>query len=275
MRIGIAVGIVATILVFGYLYNYRQRMTRPISATEHRELIHRTLSNHVKMSESESLPYRLFAPNSVNDTTPLPLVLYLHGAGGRGTDNAEQLDIIVDLLTSKSHQDAYRSYVMAPQCPKGRQWVDLKNESPPYLNYDQNAIPESEYLTMVRKALDEIKKTHNVDLNRIYAIGFSMGATGTWDLITRYPDMFAAALILNGRSDPTKAARIKNIPLAVYHGKFDRISPIENAREMISQLSSFDGNVIFKELFWGHGIPRVVFEKHKPFMWLFKQKKAI
>jgi predicted peptidase len=106
-------------------------------------------------------------------------------------------------------------------------------------------------------------------------MGFSMGATGTWDIITRHPDKFAAAIILNGRSDPSKAQKISGLPLWVFHGKFDKISPITNPRTMIKQLRKFESKVIYEELFWGHGIPRIALKERNLFPWLFSHKKTL
>jgi predicted peptidase len=126
---------------------------------------------------------------------------------------------------------------------------------------------------MVRKIIKKIRSNYHVDGKRIYIIGYSMGATGVWDIITRHPKTFAGAIILNGRSDPSQASQISSLPLWVSHGKFDRVSPISNAREMIAQINKLDGNVIFKELYWGHGITRVALSGQAPFRWLFKQQK--
>ncbi len=81
----------------------------------------------------------------------------------------------------------------------------------PLRHYDQDAIQEEVYLQMVVQLMDELKNNLPVDHHRLYVMGFSMGATGTWDIITRHPEEFAGAVIMNGRSNPTKTEKIKNL----------------------------------------------------------------
>lgn len=249
-------------------------MVSPVTEEQRKEIAGRmTAHTFVSSNLNSSIPYRLYAPQLVKKGSKVPLVLYLHGSDGSGDDNYRQLNEIVDLLTSVSFQKEFPSYVLVPQCPRGHQWVDLRNERLPLQNYDQDALQESVYLRMVMELLGDFKEKSSVDLSRLYVVGFSMGATGTWDIITRHPDEFAAALILNGRSDPSKAYKIKELPIMVFHGMFDRVSPLSNAQVMMEELGKVDSPVIFNKLFWGHGIPRIVMRKPATFSWLFSKKK--
>ncbi len=267
--------IIFLVIIVGILlFSYRNRMVASISVKQRSEVAGRT-TTHVFDSDklSASLPYRLYSPAVSEISRKIPLILYLHGAGGRGDDNYRQLNGIVDLLTSDSFQKKYPSYVLVPQCPHGHQWVDMKCGKRPLRNYDQDAIQEGVYLQMVMKLIGRLKDNLPVDSSRLYVMGFSMGATGTWDIITRHPEEFAAAVILNGRSDPTKAHKIKNLPIMVFHGKFDRVSPINNARQMIEELKTLGSPVEYKELFWGHGITRIAMREQTIFPRLFSHNK--
>src|SRR5678816_3978998 len=72
-----------------------------------------------------SLPYRLYVPPGYDAAQKYPLVLNLHGAGERGTDNCAQfanggfLTFVSDTAEAK-----YHAFMLAPQCPSDQQWVD-------------------------------------------------------------------------------------------------------------------------------------------------------
>lgn len=249
-------------------------MVAPLSQEQRLEIAARTTPYTFESHNLNSLlPYRFFAPQGIEKNSKLPLVLYLHGSDGNGDDNFRQLNEIVELLTSAAFQQEFPSCVLVPQCPRGHQWVDIKNERLPLQNYDQDALQESINLKMVMELIDKYKNNDLVDADRIYVIGFSMGATGAWDIVTRHPDDFAAAVILNGRSDPSKANKIRKMPLMVFHGKFDRVSPISNAKAMVENLQMQGSPVIFKQLFWGHGITRIATRDSSLFEWLFSKSK--
>lgn len=265
--------VVLSVLLGLFLISYRNRIVAPLSIEQRDNLLKQTTASVFKGAGGENvLPYRLYVPRSVNEED-LPLVLYLHGAGGRGTDNVSQLEVPVDVLLSSELQQQYPSVVVVPQCPRGQEWVNVTCSTFPLQNYDQDSLAEAAYLKMVVELLGTLQDRFSIDSQRIYVIGFSMGATGAWDIITRHPEIFAGAIIYNGRSDPSKAFKIKAMPLQVFHGKFDKVSPVANARKMITELKKMDSPVIFDELYWGHGIPRLASRKEGLFPWLFSQKK--
>ena len=72
----------------------------------------------------DSLNYRIYAPERVEAGRRYPLVLFLHGAGERGDDNAMQLQWGVWPIVSYMKSKGIDGYLIAPQCPKGKQWVD-------------------------------------------------------------------------------------------------------------------------------------------------------
>jgi predicted peptidase len=268
-------GIIAFVIACGFLYSYRQKMYRVHTDQGRMKMVERSEAKYIDLGQSEQLPYRLFSPDPVNSSGRMPLIVYLHGAGGRGNNNINQLENVVQFVTSDGFQQEFRSFVLVPQCPGGHEWVDIKDPSGPLKNYNQDDIPETIYLKAVIKIIDKMVAADQVDPKRLYIMGFSMGATGTWDFITRHPEKFAAAVIFNGRSDPSKAQRISRLPLWVFHGKFDKISPITNPRPMIEQLRKFDSKVIYKELFRGHGIPGIAIKERNLFPWLFSQRKSL
>jgi predicted peptidase len=128
--------------------------------------------------QSTTLPYRLFIPDNYNPTKKYPLVLALHGSGNRGSDNLQHIQS-TRLATSWAdpvNQTQYPCFVVAPQCPLNQSW---------------NVEPIA---ATVSDLLDSLTREFNIDLNRQYITGLSMGGYGTWDMITRFPNRFAAAI---------------------------------------------------------------------------------
>ena len=158
-------------------------------------------------SKQGSFKYRVRPPDKVEPGKKYPLVLLLHGAGGRGDDNRGQ---IVDAsggaaLDKMGVSGNYGAYVMAGQVPLNEQWVDV-----PWSSTDHEMPKISKSMRPMLKALDAFiaDKNNQVDPQRIYVIGLSMGGYGTWDAIQRRPKLFAAAVPICGGGDKRLAKRI-------------------------------------------------------------------
>ena len=136
------------------------------------------------------LKYRVRRPDRVEDGKKYPLVLLLHGAGGRGDDNLGQIKDAGGgaALDRMGVSGKFGAYVMAGQVPKGKLWVDV-----PWSTLDHEMPKVSESMQMMLAALDAFvaDAKNQVDPKRIYVIGLSMGGYGTWDAIQRRPDLFA------------------------------------------------------------------------------------
>lgn len=180
-----------------------------------------------------SLPYRLLTPKAEPDQR-YPLVLFLHGAGERGADNRNQLTHGVRPLLDI--QERFPCFVAFPQCPEGRQWVNV-----PWAggSYSTERVKESEEL---RAAIDLVRALQTefpdaIDPGRLYVMGLSMGGYGTWDAAVRHPGLFAAAVPVCGGGDPSKADAIRRLPLWAFHGDRDTVVPPAASRDMIEALT--------------------------------------
>ena len=216
------------------------------------------------------LLYRLYTPPVKGK---LPLVISLHGAGGRGDDNKSQLNDIVSFFTSSKLQKKYPCFVFAPQCPVGKKWLNTVT-SYPFDHYNQSEIPESKQMKMVIKVIHQLIEKYPVDTNKIYIMGFSMGASGTWDIITRYPDLFTAAALFSGVSDTTTAVKVTHIPIWAFHGDRDNIAPVRLNQEMQAAINNLGGNcklTIFKNT--GHDCSGKAVHYPGFVDWLFDQHK--
>ncbi|MBN1998121.1 T9SS type A sorting domain-containing protein [candidate division KSB1 bacterium] len=186
--------------------------------------------------QGTTLPYRLCKPDGYNPSFLYPLVLALHGAGERGTDN--EIHILLHRMATSwadsVNQKKYPCFVLAPQCPEGNDWNDYNHENRDAYRVDE--VPNSNEMLTVVDMLDSLIAVFPVDTNRLYVTGLSMGGYGTWDVISRYPNKFAAAIPMSGGGDSTVVDRIKHIPVWNFHGEKDSTVPVSESRKMIDAL---------------------------------------
>ncbi len=221
----------------------------------------------------DDMPYRLMNPIALEAGKSYPVIVSLHGGGGKGTDNRKQLRDWNRLLAEDKRRTDYPCYMLAPQADRLWDAKHLKNI----------------------KAI--IKELPSVDMTRIYMLGHSMGGHGTYILIQIDPNYFAAAAPSAGSGlkrteEFITASVIKDIPIWAFHGDKDRVCPYERDLQLFNEMKTLGGNM--KLTTWagdGHGVsakmitdgdngstqlssdrcdPESVFMK-----WLFAQKRAL
>ena len=218
-----------------------------------------------------SLPYRIYWPEGVENTSPTALVVFLHGAGERGSDNERQLIHGTRDLLRYSIERQEPLIIVAPQVPLDERWVDVA--------WDERVhrMPEhpSESMSMLMGLLSELTSDSRVDRDRVYITGLSMGGFGTWDLIARWPDTFAAALPVCGGGDTDSAARIKDIPIWAFHGSDDAVVIPERSRDMIQALQQVGGNPRYTEYpEVGHDSWTETYQNFEVLDWFFSQQRG-
>jgi len=193
------------------------------------------------MIASTNMPYRLCRPYGYDQGKKYPLVLFLHGAGERGTNNTSQLtaNAGATVWAKTTNQQKNPCFVLAPQCGNDKQWVNTNWSNGSYV---QNNIPISEQLSMAMALLDSLCTVYPIDQTKIYITGISMGGYGTWDAITRFPNKFAAAIPMCGAGDPTKANLIATIPIRCFHSSDDPIVPVKGTRDMVKAINALGPN---------------------------------
>ncbi len=187
--------------------------------------------------QGTTLPYRLFVPENYVPTKQYPLVLALHGAGERGSDNLIHIRSyrLATAWADPVNQARYPCFVVAPQCPLNRFWD---------ADFGQPITPE---LATVNNLVDSLSQEFSVDVNRLYVTGLSMGGFGAWDLITRFPNRFAAAIPLSAGFFPEAAAGIAHIPVWNFHGALDDVVPVSFSREMIAALEQAGQTAVYTD----------------------------
>jgi MYXO-CTERM domain-containing protein len=222
-----------------------------------------------------TLPYRLFKVKNPVVGTKYPLILFLHGAGERGDNNTAQLmaNMGAKVWATDANQAKHAAYVIAPQCPADKQWVDT-----PWANgsYMLDSVPISDQLTTALEIADEVAEEFSTDPARQYITGLSMGGFGTWDAIMRNPTRFAAAIPVCGGADPTKADLLKDLPIWTAHGDMDTVVPLKGTQDMVAALMGAGSDVEYSEYPGvGHDAWTPTYGNQAIIDWLFTHQRPI
>lgn len=156
-------------------------------------------------------PYRLYVPPSYKGDKPNPLVVALHGMGG--DENS-----MFDGYKSRMLQDQADKYGWLLVAPKGRDSASM-----------YRGMAEQDVLDVIA----QVRSACNVDANRIYATGHSMGGFGSWSIAISRPDLFAALAPVAGGGNPSDMAKIRHTPQIIVHGDNDRTVNVSSSRNMV------------------------------------------
>lgn len=217
------------------------------------------------------LPYQLMTPQHKTASQRYPLVVLLHGSGERGIDNAAQMKNGVHAFVEEDMRQKHPCYLLLPQCPPEQRWGGSSRDAKLVFDENNPTVPGRLLIELIEKTL---KENPDIDRNRVYITGLSMGGFGTFDALMRRPDLFAAGMPLCGGGDPVHAARIKNIPLWVFHGKLDEVVLPRFSRDMVDALKKAGGKVQYTEYSTlGHNVWDVTYYNPAVLEWLFSQQK--
>ena len=172
------------------------------------------------------MSYRLMKPMVFDSNKRYPVIVSLHGGGGRGADNRKQLRDWNKLLADKQRRSDHPCYVLAPQTTRLWNASDLKN---------------------IKRVIAALP---SVDMDRIYILGHSMGGHGTYILIQIDSSYFAAAAPsagsgLHKTGEFIDASLIKDVPIWSFHGDKDKVCPIERDQKLFAEMKKLGGNMKF------------------------------
>ena len=219
------------------------------------------------------MPYRLFRPAR---SGKLPLVMYLHGSGGLGTDNQKQMGLGnvfgTRVWALPENQKAHPCYVVVPQTDRG--WLRYGDPAPG----DSVARPIAGLGDGARVALeiiDVLRKEFPIDESRIYLTGQSMGGGGVWHMTAHKPRLFAAAVACCGSASVESAVMSAGTPVWNFHGDGDKTVPVSVSRERLSALRKAGGHPLSTEYPGvGHNVWEWAYTEPSLAKWLFAQKRA-
>lgn len=223
------------------------------------------------MSNGEILPFRYHAPEKVERGKMYPLVLLMHGAGSRGTNNVNQIRHGGTQLFDWARRRGEKFFFIAPQCPDGKQWVDV-----PWSNTSHRMKREpTPGLAGAFAIVNDVMRREPVDPSRVYVMGISMGGYATWELLQRRPGLFAGALPCCGGGDVHLAWKLRDIPIWAFHGSVDTTVPTSRSREMVAALWAVDGKIRYREYPGvAHNCWTLTFDDDSVFDWLFAQRRG-
>ncbi len=195
--------------------------------------------------EAVSARYRLLRPKTLVPGECYPLVLFLHGAGERGSDNARQLKYFPARMAEPEMQTAFPAFVLAPQCASDVWWVDFEGDrnNPPELKATLNTQSR-----LALQALDDVMEREPVDADRVYLTGLSMGGYGSWAIAAADPERFAAVVPICGGGELAQAPKLVGLPIWAWHGDADRAVNVECSRQTVAAIRKAGGQVRYTEL---------------------------
>ena len=227
---------------------------------------------------TDSLPYRILLPKNFDSTKEYPLLLFLHGAGERGNDNEAQLYHLSNFFLSYEFRNSFPSIIIFPQCPKNSYWAKIKGiPNPKYPTQKESFsdnLPENSQLLIVESLLSNIENTYKIDPNKRYMAGLSMGGMGTFELVARNPNYFAAGIAICGGANPNWAKFFKKTPLWIFHGLKDNVVPPELSINIYNSIKTYNSEsklTLYENV--GHNSWDPAFEEVEIMNWLFSFKK--
>lgn len=202
----------------------------------------------VYIAKGDTLPYRILFPENFDPSKQYPLVLFLHGAGERGNNNEAQLTHGGKLFLKEDIRKDYPAIVVFPQCPKDSYWsnVDIRTSDSGKREFHfQRRGKPTKAMALLLGLTKRLTDKPFVDKGQIYVGGLSMGGMGTFEMLRRKPQLFAAAFAICGGDNPKNVKKYKHVPLWIFHGAKDDIVPPESSELVVNALREKGADVKF------------------------------
>jgi predicted peptidase len=215
----------------------------------------------------EAIVYHLFVPPDYDAAKKYPIILWLHRAAGRGSDNFSQLwggnFAGSHFRAIPANQAKYHAFVLAPQVDATKGWARPHTNTPPVA------------IRVALEILDTIEKQYSVDSAREYVVGQSMGGEGVWAALSIAPERFAAAITLCGYGDAHMVPRVAKVPVWIFQGEGDPLLPVSPAWEWVAELRKAGGTPKYSEYpSIGHNVWDVAFSEPGLAEWLFSYQSG-
>jgi predicted peptidase len=211
--------------------------------------------------------YRFLKPRKIELNKKYPLVLVFHGSGAIGTNNTSQMGVLSKMWLLPENREKYPVYVLSPQFP-----IRSSNY---HLDETRNVkvSKSNEHLDLVLKSIDSLIVNENIDGDRIYVMGFSMGGATTSNAISKRPDLFASAINISGISQFDKMDELLEMPIWIVHGSLDTDNFPQSNFKFFDEMKT-KGNVFLWEYKdkYHNNILSVELVDEIP-KWLFRQTK--
>ncbi len=224
----------------------------------------------------QSHHYQVFVPFSYTAAQRWPVILFLHGAGERGDDGLLPTQVGLGAAV-RQNATRFPAIIVFPQMPTESLWAGASA---------QVAIA----------ALEQVSREFQIDSDRVYLTGLSMGGFGVWYLAYRYPSRFAALVPICGfvtsfypsarpftpvvpaDSGPpfeALARQLRRVPTWIVHGEIDAAVPVEQSRQAAAALKAIGAPVQYLEVpGTNHNVWDATYGSPSLMSWLFAQRRS-
>ncbi len=214
-----------------------------------------------------ALPYRLLPPRNYDPARAHPVILYLHGAAGRGNDNAKPLEWGPKLFLEGDLRRKHEFFLVVPQCSPSGGWQEVSLD-------EKAGMKETESLRMALELVETVlPREFNLDPKRRYLTGVSMGGHAVWGVLVRRPGLFAAAVpVCAGGTAKMVTDSAARYPVWAFHSDDDHLVPVQLARDLVKAWREHGGTARYTE-YTGlkHSSWKKAYVDGEMFDWLFQQ----
>jgi poly(3-hydroxybutyrate) depolymerase len=216
----------------------------PLTASQRRIL----QCTYVLPEAGAEMPYTLFIPSGYDPAQPTPVVVDLHGL-----NITPLMQILFDGTTDLAERHSF--IVVAPMGFSLDGWWGSRPGSPVETarmkpgTDDRYTVGELSEIDAMR-VLEMVRANYNVDDDRIYLMGHSMGGAGTYYLGAKYNDLWAGVAPIAGAGgirDRETAERFRALPTLVMHGELDSIVPAAGSRRSVGWLQTVGAPHLYLE----------------------------
>jgi predicted peptidase len=187
------------------------------------------------------MPYHVYVPTTYAAGKSMPLIVALHGLGATEDSFFDSYGKVLPRL-AETH-----GYILVT--PLGYRVDGFYGSGVGLGAQDAAARKKSELSEAdVMQVIALARATYNIDEHRIYLVGHSMGAIGTWFLANKYPTMWAGLGVFSGQSNAANAPAMKAIPEFVVHGDADATVNVNGSRTMVAALKAAGADVLYTEV---------------------------
>ncbi|MBO94951.1 MAG: phospholipase [Opitutales bacterium] len=216
--------------------------------------------------DGQKLLYRLLKPPSLEKGKKYPVLVCLHGSGGRGKDNRKNLSgtRASQVIANPKMVKKFPCFAFVPQCPPEGSWSPRRGEN-------------QDYIPVALAVLDALMKEFEeaIDPGRIYVTGQSMGGAGTYNMLSSRPGFFAAGAPVCGGWKLEDAPKLARSPIWIFHGANDRIVPTKYSRELHVALKQARAVVKYTEYPGvGHNSWTKAYADPEFWDWMFSLKRS-
>jgi predicted esterase len=222
-----------------------------------------TFEQHQYHDQAGDHTYSVYLPDGYSTNREWPVVLFLHGAGERGTDGQKPLSVgLGAVLRAKAVEFPF--VAVFPQC---------EDTTGPILTAWEAESPDGRRALAI---LDQVLEKYSIDPRRQILTGWSMGSFGAVSLAEAAPDRWQGVITVSGGGAPRDPSRLRSVPFWIFHGADDEIVLPEQSRNLASALEKSDGKSRLEILpAQGHAVWKEVYRSPAVIRWMREPDRDI